>query len=327
MKSINDQVVKLSGQHRFRPIFSPSVVCMMKALNALRQAFDMHNELTSLKLMTEKTGSIVGALLKECNDLLNDADDAMVFLRVNQGSLFNANHVFSCAKLPNDNHNTTNDLQTKLSVFNVLFDVYKVLSIELHRRNQMLFMACCPTCTDRYLMKEEYQTLIDSIRECLPLGDALIDEEEDPLRMKKMSPNSIMFLETQGSDRNFVQDFATQADISRQSSGCDLVPLSLRQGDSRSITLRVSRRFAENAMYQPSERVDRVLDKLSNRCLTVRNRMLYQSFDSITDLSKMHTKIRQLDCHLSSSCRYNPFRLVNMSDADKSRFTSFFASI
>ena len=176
MKSINDQVVELSGQHRFRPIFSPSVVCMMKALNALRRAFDIHNELPSLKLMMEKTGSIIGALLKERNDLLNGADDAMVFLRVNQESSFNANDVFSRAKLPNDNHKTMNDLQTKMSVFNVLFDVYKVLSIELHRRNQTSFMACCPTCTDVYLMKEEYQALIDSIRECLPLRDALIDE-------------------------------------------------------------------------------------------------------------------------------------------------------
>ena len=66
----------------------------MKALNALRRAFDMHDELSSLKLMTEKTGSIIGALLKECNDLLNGADDAMVFLRVNQGSSLNANNVF-----------------------------------------------------------------------------------------------------------------------------------------------------------------------------------------------------------------------------------------
>ena len=206
MKSINDQVVKLSSQRRFRPIISPGVVCMMKALNALQPAFDMHDELTSLKLMTEKTGSIVGALLKECNDLLNGADDGMVFLRVDQGSSFNANDVFSRAKLPNNNHKAMNDLQTKMSVFNVLFDVYKVLSIELHRRNQTSFMAGCPICTDGYLMKEEYQALIDSIRECLPLRDTLIDEEEDPLRMEKMSPSSIMFLETQGSDRNFVQD-------------------------------------------------------------------------------------------------------------------------
>ena len=35
MKSINDQVVKLSGQRRFRPVFSPGVVGVMKALNAL----------------------------------------------------------------------------------------------------------------------------------------------------------------------------------------------------------------------------------------------------------------------------------------------------
>ena len=67
----------------------------------------------------------------------------------------------------------------------------------------------------------------------------------------------------------------TQADISRQTSGCDLVPMSLRQGDFRLITPKVSRRFAKNATYKPSEKVDRVLDKLLNRCLTVRNRMLY----------------------------------------------------
>ena len=49
-----------------------------------------------------------------------------------------------------------NGLQMKMSVFQVLFDVYKVLSIELHRGECTSFFTCCPTCTDGYLMKEEY---------------------------------------------------------------------------------------------------------------------------------------------------------------------------
>ena len=38
-------------------------------------------------------------------------------------------------------------------------------------------------------------------------------------------------------------------------------------------------------------------------------------------------KVWRLDEHLSSDSHYNPFHLVNMSDDDKSRLSSFFTSI
>ena len=64
----------------------------------------------------------------------------------------------------NDSHEMRNCLQPKLTVAQVLFDVYKVLSIELHRRDVTSFFTCCPTCMDGYIMKEEYQSTINSIR-------------------------------------------------------------------------------------------------------------------------------------------------------------------
>ena len=130
------------------------------------------------------------------------------------------------------NHERMNDLQTKMTVFNVLFDIYKILSIEIHRGESPTFMNCSPTCTDGYLMKEEYQTFVDSIRECLPIKNVSVDDEEDPLRFEKISSGSLTFLENQSRDRNFVQSFITQADISRQSSNCDIAPPTLRNKDS-----------------------------------------------------------------------------------------------
>ena len=112
--------------------------------------------------------------------MLNRADANMCDMR-NRSGVFRLDDAFGVGNPRNDDHKTMNDLQTKMSVFNVLFDVYKILSIELHRGDKTSFMACCPTCTDGYLMKEEYQAFVDSIRECLPTRNTLIDNEEDPI--------------------------------------------------------------------------------------------------------------------------------------------------
>ena len=270
MKVINDQVVHLCGQCRFRPIFSPSVVSLLKALNMLRRSFDLSEDLTALDLINEKNGSIIGALIEEHNDLLNRADANMCDMRNEEGSgVFRLDNAFGVGNPSNDDHKTMNDLQTKMSVFNVLFDVYKILSIELHRGDKMSFMACCPTCTNGYLMKEEYQAFVDSIRECLPMRNTLIDNEEDPIQMKRMLLGSMTFMESQCGDRNFIQSFVTQADISRQSSHCDLVPPSLRSANFHS-RKNVSRRFTNTMKFEPQKKVCDVLNNLSNRCLTVR---------------------------------------------------------
>ena len=72
--------------------------------------------------------------------------------------------------------------------------------IELHGRDFRSFVTQYPTCTDGYLMKVELKTLIDSIREFLPLSQSLMTDN-DPLRFEKISPGCVKFMETQSGDR------------------------------------------------------------------------------------------------------------------------------
>ena len=50
--------------------------------------------------------------------------------------------------------------------------------------------------------------------------------DDDLLRFEKILPGCVTFMETQNGDRNFIQSFVTQADISRLSSDCDVLRIS-----------------------------------------------------------------------------------------------------
>ena len=52
-------------------------------------------------------------------------------------------------------------------------------------------------------------------------------------------------------------------------------------------------------------------------------RSLHQSFINPIDTSNTHDKVKCLEEHLSSDCKYNPFCLVSVSDEDNLRFASF----
>ena len=82
-------------------------------------------------------------------------------------------------KYVDDHHFDMNALQTEMIAFHILFDVYKVLSVELHRRDAPKFVTQCPTCMNGYLMKTKMQSFIDSIRECLPLNNVSCIDNED----------------------------------------------------------------------------------------------------------------------------------------------------
>ena len=68
-------------------------------------------------------------------------------------------------------------------------------------------------------------------------------------------------------------------------------------------------------------------NRLSNRCLTEQTVELIDSFTDANDTLNQCGKWKRLDDHSSLECRYNPFRLVNVSDDDKSKLSSFFTSI
>ena len=57
-----------------------------------------------------------------------------------------------------------NSFQSKLYAFQVLMDAYKYLSVGLHHWSNLV----CPTCHPTHLMKQELQTMIESVREALP---------------------------------------------------------------------------------------------------------------------------------------------------------------
>ena len=202
MKKINECIGQVN---KFRPIFSPSMVYSLKSLNVLRRSLDVDMELTCIELISEKHGSLLGAMLSERHSLINDAGFNLNCLR---------NENASSSAIPTDHpaadvHTKADKLQTMVVAFNVLFDVFKILSIGLHRKKGNDFYSTCPTCTESWLMKTECQSVIESIREYIPLNDCLIDFDEDPLRFEHIFPGSIMFVDTQFGNRNFVHGYMT----------------------------------------------------------------------------------------------------------------------
>ena len=92
-------------------------------------------------------------------------------------------------------------------VIQVLFDLYKLVSIELHHQTDYEskehnhdFFHRCPTCMTGYLMRSEYQTMIDCVRESLPLKQnktsQFVQLHRDPLRHEMLTDTgNITFVE------------------------------------------------------------------------------------------------------------------------------------
>ena len=70
MKIINECIGQVN---KFKPIFSPSMVYLLKSLNVLRRSLDVNMELTCIELISEKHGSLLGAMLSERHSLINNA--------------------------------------------------------------------------------------------------------------------------------------------------------------------------------------------------------------------------------------------------------------
>ena len=265
-------------------------------------------ELTCIELISEKHGSLLGAMLSERHSLINDAGFNLNCLR---------NENASSLAIPTDHptadvHTKADKLQTMVVAFNVLFDVFKISNIELHRRKGNDFCSTCPTCTEGWLMKTERQSVIESIREYMPLNDCLIDFDKDPLRFEHISPGSITFVDTQcGGNRNFVHGYMTQADISRMGSNCDLVPESCREITKDVSMTQSSSIMNVRALLRTKGGVKSMLGGgLLSKYLNMQTHRLSSSMKSDAD----EAKLKRLQDHLSSDCKYNPFKFCNTSD-------------
>ena len=193
--------------------------------------------------------------------------------------------------------------------------MFKILSIELHRKKGNDFYSMCPMCTEGWLMKTERQSVIESIREYVPLNDRLIDFDKDPLRFEHISPGSITFVDTQcGGNCNFVHGHMMQADISRMGSNCDLVPESYREITKDVSTTQSSSIMNIRALLSRMKGgVNSMLASLSNKHLNMQTHRLLSSVKSDAD----EAKVKRLQDHLLSDCKYNPFKFCNTSDNEK----------
>ena len=82
-----------------------------------------------------------------------------------------------------------NLFQSRLYVFQVLVDAYKYLSIDVHH----WLGRTCPTCHPAHLMKQELQTMVESVREALPIVDRDVMFEPtnaDPINIENMQCGS-----------------------------------------------------------------------------------------------------------------------------------------
>ena len=172
-------------------------------------------------------------------------------------------------------------------------------------------------------MKTEHQSVIESIREYIPLNDCLIDFDEDPLRFEHILPGSVTFVDTQSGNRNFVHGYMTQADISRMGSNCDLVPEPYREITKDMSTTQSSSIMNVHVLSRMKGGVNSMLARLSNKHLNMQTHRLSSSVKSDAD----EVKLKRLQDHLSSDCKYNPFKFCNTSDNEKLRLSSSFTSI
>ena len=96
------------------------MVYLLKSLNVLCRSLDVDMELTCIELISEKHGSLLGAMLSERHSLINDAG-------INLNCLWNENA--SSLVIPTDHstadvHTKADKLQTMVVAFNVLFNVF-----------------------------------------------------------------------------------------------------------------------------------------------------------------------------------------------------------
>ena len=279
---------------------------LLKTLNAFRRSFELNEDLTSLGMLNRQNGLIIGCMLRERNELLDLADINLNYIRCTEGTNFKLDEAFRMegGKYVDDRHFDMNALQTEMTAFHILFKVHKVLSVELHRRDTSKFVTQCPTCTNGYLMKTEMQSFIDSIRECLLLNNVSCIDNEDLCRFEELTPYCFTFMDTQIGDRNFINGFTTQVDISRLSSDSDLVPCTLRtanfwpyQGASSCV-----RRLSTDVKICPQRKLRGVTNKLLNKCLTEHRVELINSFTDAYDTLNQCGKWKCLDDHLSLEC-------------------------
>ena len=151
----------------------------------------------------------------------------------------------------------------------------------------------------------------------------------DPLHIENMTDSKkILFVESQ-SDRNFVDTFRSQADMSRLSSDSNLVPPNLRRGEGSTVVCQdYTSRSANNVLNSKRYSLSSVLNETVSVGMTVHNRNTVNSVvhdDANSDDMPMDV-IKKFDLHFNEENYYYPFRITHWSGIDKCKMSSFLVS-
>ena len=145
-------------------------------------------------------------------------------------------------------HEGVTDLQTKMMVVQVLFDLYNVITIELRRKvsanyTNSEFINRCPSCLNGSLMRGEYQAMVDSIRECLPLQNRMNEDyvmlERDPLRHEHVNGNQLKFIDacsSKGGSEHEQSKLYSVDELGRYGLRLDLVPTPFLKYEASNIS-------------------------------------------------------------------------------------------
>ena len=117
------------GKSSFKLLYSPSVVNLLSVLSVFRGAEKgsfgkVSCDLSDKRLLTEDVGSLIGCLLIERCHLLDRVDEKVTFLKeCNYRKLFVSRLTTSNESMLSGEHEGVTDLQTKMMVVQVLFDL------------------------------------------------------------------------------------------------------------------------------------------------------------------------------------------------------------
>ena len=172
---INKSLKDRGREPTFKLLYSQNIVNLLSLLNTFRHSekgsFANEEEesiinLSDVNLLKENVGSLIGHMLDERCDLLSEVSEKITFLRSSSSVNANIDRVTGLLSDIVNTHKGVVDLQTKMLVVQELFDLYKVISIELHRCVDYKskyefhdrgtdFSEQCPSCVNGYLMRNE----------------------------------------------------------------------------------------------------------------------------------------------------------------------------
>ena len=111
-----------------------SIVHLLSALNTFRRSLSKQVQLTDRTLICKKSGSMIGCLLMDRSNLLGDVDNMVSGIRLNERRCCDVEGLLGLVvPMYCHDHKMISHVQSSLLILQTLFDVYKLVSIELHR--------------------------------------------------------------------------------------------------------------------------------------------------------------------------------------------------